>query len=172
MLYTPGLRLQTPTASDGRFSLAAASDPQAQRWLGWTGPAVIPERDRERFLSVPAGRGRVLTDIPGPQWLLVAIDLADGRLAGSILVDRDTGEVGGSLAPRFRGRGLGAALFAGAAEFAHRHLGIPGVTAGTEPGHAACIAALASAGFILAPGPETHTRPSGRVTLGSSGPSA
>jgi RimJ/RimL family protein N-acetyltransferase len=42
------------------------------------------------------------------------------------------GEIGGWLAPWYRGYGLGASLFAGAAEFAHYHLGIARVTAGTE----------------------------------------
>jgi RimJ/RimL family protein N-acetyltransferase len=163
VLHAPALRLETPTVGDFRIMLAAASDPQAQRVLGWTGREVVPERDREYLLALPQGRGRVLSGMPGPQCWLAAIDVADGRLAGAISVDRDTSEVGGWLAPRFRGRGLGTALFAGAAEFAHHHLGIPSVTAGTEAGNVACIAALASAGFFPTAGPDTHTLPNGRA---------
>ncbi len=95
--------------------------------------------------------------------VLVAVDPEDGRIAGGASYNEDTGEIGGSLAPRYRSRGLGTSLFAGAAELAHRHLGIASVTAGTEAGNVACIAALASAGFIPARGPALHTLPDGRV---------
>jgi RimJ/RimL family protein N-acetyltransferase len=163
VLHMPGLRLQTPTKRDARIMLAAASDPQAQRWLGWTGPAVIPQWDLEHQLARTAGRGRAFPRVLGPGRYLVAIDPAAGRVAGAFAVDGNTGEVGGWLAPRYRGRGLGSGLFAGAAEFAHQHLGIPSVTAGTEISNAACIAVLASAGFIPAAGPDTQTLPDGRV---------
>lgn len=162
VLHMPGLRLQTPMKRDVRIMYAAASDPQAQRWLGWTGPAVIPQRDLEHQLARTAGRGRAFPRVLGPVRYLVAIDPAAGRVAGAFGVDTDAGEVGGWLAPRYRGRGLGSGLFAGAAEFAHQHLGIPSVTAGTEISNAACIAALASAGFIPAAGPDTHILPDGR----------
>ena len=161
VLHMPGLRLQTPTKRDVRIMHAAGSDPQAQRWLGWPGP--IPQWDLEDQLARTAGRGRAFPRAPGPRWYLVAIDPAAGRVAGASGVDGDTGEVGGWLAPRYRGRGLGSGLFAGAAEFAHQHLGIPSVTAGTEISNAACIAALASAGFIPATGQGTQTLPDGRV---------
>jgi RimJ/RimL family protein N-acetyltransferase len=163
VLHMPGLRLQTPMKRDVRIMYAAASDPQAQRWLGWTGPAVIPQWELEHQLARTAGRGRAFPRVLGPGRYLVAIDPAPGRVAGAFAVDGNTGEVGGWLAPRYRGRGLGSGLFAGAAEFAHQHLGIPSVTAGTEISNAACIAALASAGFIRAAGPDTQTLPDGRV---------
>lgn len=94
---------------------------------------------------------------------LAAIDASGQRLVGSIDCNTDTGEVGGSLAPEFRGRGLGAALFAGAAEFAHHHLSIASIVAGTDPDNAACIGALTAAGFVPAAGPEAHELPNGRV---------
>src|SRR5690349_244156 len=111
VLHTQGLRLQTPTAQDMRIMLAAASDPQARRWLGLAGSVVIPERDVEQLLARPAGRGRALSRAPGPQSYLVAIDPAAGRVAGAIGVeaigvDGAAGEVGGWLAPRYRGHGL------------------------------------------------------------------
>lgn len=165
MLQTPALRLQSPTVSDVRIMLAAASDPQAQRWLGWPSRAVLPERVLERRLARPAARGLFLSRRyqSGPQSHLVAINLADGTVAGAIAVNRNTGEMGGWLAPRFRGRGLGAGLFAGATEFAHQHLGIHSVIAGTQSSHAACIAALAGAGFTPTAGPDVHTLPNRQV---------
>jgi RimJ/RimL family protein N-acetyltransferase len=163
VLHTPALRLQTPAWLDTRIVIAAGSDPQAQRWLGFPDRIVIPERERERLLALRAGKGPTLPPMSELRSCLVAIDPADGRLAGATEVNPDTGEVGGWLAPRFRGRGLGAGLFAGAAEFVHQHLGIPTVTAGTEPGNAACIAALASAGFTPTAGPDTHTLENGQV---------
>lgn len=164
VLHTPGLRLQTPTSLDLRIMSAAASDPQAQRWLGWKASSVIPERDLERLLASPGGEGhRVLSRILGRRGFLVAIDPSCGRVAGAARVDRETGEVGGWLAPRYRGHGLGSALFAGAAEFAHQHLGIPSVIAATETGNVPCIAALASAGFIPVAGPDSHSLPDGRT---------
>lgn len=111
VLHMPGLRLQTPMKRDVRIMYAAASDPQAQRWLGWTGPAVIPQRDLEHQLARTAGRGRAFPRVLGPVRYLVAIDPAAGRVAGAFGVDTDAGEVGGWLAPRYRGRGLGSGLF-------------------------------------------------------------
>lgn len=144
---------------------AAASDPLAQRWLGWRGRAVLPERDLERLLAMPAGQSAFPFPryLSGPENYLVAIDPADGTVAGAIGVSGHTGEIGGWLAPRFRGHGLGADLFTGAAEFAHQHLGVKSVTAGTESSNAACIAALVRAGFTPAAGPDVHTLPDGRA---------
>ena len=164
VLQVAGLRLQTPTTWDRPLMLAVASDPQAQRWLGWRPQDLVPERRRERLLAGKPGQGRPLPqrNEAGGQ-SLVAIDPEGGQLAGFLGCDWDTGEIGGCLAPGYRGRGLGVSLFAGAAQFAHQHLGIAAVTAGTETGNAACIAALGSAGFIPARGPSTRRLPNGRV---------
>lgn len=164
VLQMPGLRLQTPSVWDLPMMMAAASDPQAQRWLGWRPQDVVPERHRERLMAGKPRQSRAaLRSSESRVWWLVAVHPQDGRLAGAAAYDEDTGEVGGWLAPGSRGRGLGASLFAGAAELAHRHLGIASVIAGTEAGNVASNAALASAGFIPASGPATHTLPDGRV---------
>jgi RimJ/RimL family protein N-acetyltransferase len=143
---------------------AAASDPQAQHWLGWTGHFVQHARQWTGLLEMePREGGRLQRAADRRQMYLAAIDASGRRLAGAIMFDRDTGEIGGWLAPGFRGQGLGAALFAGAAEFAHHHLGVASVLAGTENENAACIRALTAAGFIPAAGPATHALENGRV---------
>jgi RimJ/RimL family protein N-acetyltransferase len=160
----PGLRLQTPSARDVLAMAAAASDPQAQHWLGWPDQLVRQARRWTGLLDVEPGKGSRHPGASDSQEVtLAAIDPSGQRLAGGISFTRETGEIGGWLAPGFRGLGLGAALFAGAAEFAHHHLGAASVLAGTEAENAACIGALSAAGFISAAGPEAHTLPNGRV---------
>jgi len=144
--------------------LAAASDPHAQRWLGWTDKAVTRARrwQEQGFLDVSPGRG-AKRHPKGEDWLLAAVDPLGERLVGGVSFHKKTGEIGGWLAPQFRGRGLGADLFAGVAEFAHQHLGVPSVIAGTETSNAACIGALSTAGFLPMDGPEKHVLADGRV---------
>jgi RimJ/RimL family protein N-acetyltransferase len=144
----PGLRLQSPAVGDHIGAQAGASDPEAQRWLEWPEESLVPASKREQFLSVRPGTGRLLPSRLAPGVIsLVAIDPASDRLAGMVAMNRETREIGGCLVPEYRSRGLGAALFAGAAELAHRHLGITTVHAGAHPGNAACIGALTVAGF-------------------------
>lgn len=161
VLETPRLRMQTQRAGDEELIRAAASDALAQRWLGWRADELMPERDAERILARPPGEGRPVL-LPDECWL-IAVERASGRFAGAVSVHRGTCEIGGHLAPRFRGCGLGSELFAGTARFAHQHLGMPVITAGTARGNVACVAALISAGFVSAPGAASHTLPDGRV---------
>jgi RimJ/RimL family protein N-acetyltransferase len=164
VLHMPGLRLQSPAVGDHNGALAGASDPEAQRWLEWPGESLVPAGKREHFLSVRPGTGLLVPFRLEPAIIsLVAIDPASDRLAGRVSVNWETREIGGWLVPEYRSRGLGAALFAAAAELAHRHLGITAVHAGAHPGNAACIGALTAAGFIPASGPETHVQPNGHV---------
>jgi RimJ/RimL family protein N-acetyltransferase len=165
VLGTPRLHLQTPTLLDLNMMTAAASDPEAQRWLGWPPDHLILEGYRERLLAARPGRGRPYRG-QDDDIMLIAIDRESGRLAGSVSVHGETGEVGGFLAPRFRSRGLGTELFAGAAALAHRHLGLASVRAGAEVTNSASIGALLSAGFVPTTGPEEHRLPDGRVIPG------
>jgi RimJ/RimL family protein N-acetyltransferase len=164
VVQMPGLRLQSPSVQDLRAMAAGASDPQAQRWLGWTDRKVQQARQWTGLLGAEPGQGRWLPRAPGSRVMyLAAVDPSGRRLAGWIAFDRERGEIDGWLAPGFRGRGLGAGLFAGAAEFGHHCLGTASVLAGTEAENAACIGALSAAGFVPAAGPETHELPNGRV---------
>jgi RimJ/RimL family protein N-acetyltransferase len=144
--------------------MAAASDLEAQRWLEWPAQSLVPAGKRVQYLSARPGAGPLLPSHLDPHVAsLVAIDPARGRLAGMVCLDRDTREIGGWLAPAYRGWGLGAALFGGGAELAHRHLGIATVHAGAHPDNAACVHALTAAGFRPVHGPRTHLQPNGHV---------
>lgn len=162
VLRTDRLRFQTPSFRDLKTMEAAASDPEAQRWLGWPPGGLVLDPYRERLLARPVGRGRPYRG--AEMVFLIAVDLASGRLAGAVgVTPGETYEVGGWLAPGFRGHGLGGELFGAVASFAHRHLGVTGVVAGTETVNVASARALLSAGFVPAPGPDTHRLPDGRV---------
>jgi RimJ/RimL family protein N-acetyltransferase len=162
-MRTERLRLQMPTMRDLKIMLAGASDPQAQRWLGWRADEVTDEDARERLLCLRAGEGTALPRAADGHWTLAAVEWATSRVAGGVGCESDGRDLGGWLAPQFRGHGLGRELFAGAAEFAHHHLGIASVHAGTEVTNAACIAALTSAGYVPADGPPSHELPDGRM---------
>jgi RimJ/RimL family protein N-acetyltransferase len=159
----PRLRFQTPTLVDLRMMAAAASDSQAQRWLGWPADQLILDPYRERLLALQPGWGRPVRTHTEPGPFLIAVDKACERLAGAIGFDRRRGEVGGWLSPSYRSRGFGTELFTGAVLFVHHHLGEHSVRAGTETTNIAAASALRSAGFQPTTGPSTHELPDGRV---------
>lgn len=163
MVHMERLRFQSPMKSDVRVMLAAASDAEAQRWLGWPKIVLIRESRRGFLLAKKPGQGRMRAPGRIGEFQMTAIDRATGLLAGGVGYEPENGEVGGWLAPQFRGRGLGAELFAGAAQFAHYHLGEEYVAAGTERTNVRCIRALLSAGFTPVSGPDTHLLQDGRV---------
>ncbi|RKN43789.1 GNAT family N-acetyltransferase [Streptomyces hoynatensis] len=175
-LRTERLLLATPhTVLDVVACMAAASDEEAQRWLGWDS-GTVPDPDiREALLRlrpgdpvsrrIPGGRRlRKAPYRPGPEphELLIAVRLDDGRYAGALRVDPATAELGGWLAPHARGRGMGTELFRAGALFGHAHLGLAVVRAGHEPANLASARALAGAGFAPDGGPPRHTLPNGR----------
>jgi RimJ/RimL family protein N-acetyltransferase len=94
---------------------------------------------------------------------LIAVDPASGRIAGAVTVTGEQHQIGGWLAPQFRGRGLGRELWLGAVTFAHYHLAMATVLAGTERTNAASVGALLSAGFVATTGPARHRLPDGRT---------
>lgn len=158
-LQTEQLVLTSPSVMDLRSAMAAASDAAAQRWLGWLPEDVLSGPHRRSLLLRQAGRGpKAVIDRP----VLIAIDRISGRLAGEVAFDLEQAEVGGWLAPEFRGRGLGRELFRAAATFAHQHLGLGVVRAVTERTNTACVGALCRAGFVATTGPETYRLPDGR----------
>jgi RimJ/RimL family protein N-acetyltransferase len=168
VIRTPGLVLRTATVADFRRIAAGGSDPQAQRWLGWTPESTVPEDERERLLAAPAGRGRRRFGLPGRcvETQLIAIDPERGTTAGAVSLNPLSDEVcemGGHLAPAYRGRGLGAELFTAGLALAHRHLHFTEVRAGAEPENMASVTSLWRAGLDPAPGPDTYRLSDGRV---------
>ncbi|MEU9345441.1 GNAT family protein [Streptomyces sp. NPDC048278] len=183
-LRTERLLLYTPeTTLDLAAAAAAASDPEAQRWLGW-GDIIVADADvRAALLRLRPGdigdtggtgappTSRLLQNLLARPFephvgdgaeVLVGVRLDDGRYAGCTMLHPDTGEIGGWLAPEARGLGLGAELFRAAAVLGHGHLGMRTVRAGHEPENTASGRALAKAGFVAADGPPRHTLPNGR----------
>ncbi|MBC6461785.1 GNAT family N-acetyltransferase [Actinomadura sp. HBU206391] len=160
--------LRTAGIEDMVVGHAAASDPEAQYWLGWRPEQICPAPVRAQCLeTIPredraAGRGKA-----GSHGFFAALDPGSGRLLGMVGInlaqDRERYEMGGWLAPDFRGRGLGAALFQAAVRLAHEHLGIVEVAAGTEQTNIASQRSLIAAGFVSGDGPDPHILPNGRV---------
>ncbi|NKZ07172.1 GNAT family N-acetyltransferase [Actinomadura latina] len=168
VILTPRLVFRSATRSDLRRIAATAGDPAAQRWLGWRPDAVLPPDERERLLAAPAGRGRGRFGLPSPriQTGLIAIDPDRGTAAGAVSLlplSAEVCELGGNLAPAYRGRGLGAELFTAGLVLAQRHLHFTEVRAGAEPENVASVRSLWRAGLDPVPGPETHRLPDGRV---------
>ncbi|MEU1407777.1 GNAT family protein [Streptomyces sp. NPDC005728] len=175
VLATERLLLFTPrTHLDVAAALAACADAEAQRWLGNHADLVAPDPGTRRALLErrPAGddgrRGprslaRPFTLGRDDPVFLVCVRRADLSYAGALQLEHSAGEIGGWLAPRCRGQGLGAELFRAGALLAHTHFGMTRVRAGAETGNTASRRALARAGFVPDEGPPRHTLPDGRV---------
>ncbi|MFC9927698.1 GNAT family N-acetyltransferase [Streptomyces sp. NPDC127190] len=168
LLFTPRHRLDVAAV------LAASADAEAQRWLGTRADQVLPDPAGRRSLLAwrPAGddgrrlpRQLAVPYVPDRSGalLLVCVRSSDLSYAGGLELDPDRGEMGGWLAPGFRGQGLGAELFGAGAVLAHTHAGLARIRAGAEPGNAASLGALVRAGFVPDTGPPRHTLPDGRV---------
>ncbi|MFC9078450.1 GNAT family N-acetyltransferase [Streptomyces sp. NPDC057062] len=157
-------------------ALAAGSDPEAQRWLGWDKHIMTDPKVREVYVQLRPGDTDSLRTYPAVQRLLrhpvepvpdqavalIGVRVDDGRYAGFAELEPDTGLIGGWLAPHARGLGLGVELFGAVASLAHTHLGLRTVRAGHEPANTASARALAGAGFVADDGPPRHTLRDGR----------
>lgn len=158
-LYTERLVLASPTRTDLVIATAAASDEDAQRWLGWEPASLIPEPRRSALLARRAGHGEQRPS----RSILVAIDRASRRLAGEFHLEPRRHELGGWLAPEFRGRGLAREMMAAGMEFGHHHLAIATLRAGTEPANRTTVTALTTASFTDTTGPPSHRLDDGRT---------
>lgn len=168
VVTTPRLALRSLTVADLPLAAAAASDPEAQRWLGWKREDLVAGEERDRLLSAPPGRGRARFGLPSrcvPTGML-AVDPENGLPAGILWLtpeSPDLCELGGYLAPSYRGRGLGAELFAAGLALAQGHLHFTEVRAGVQRENVRCARSLWRAGLDPASGPEKHVLPDGRV---------
>lgn len=90
---------------------------------------------------------RRLADAGGRIW----IGVVDGRPIGQVRVDRDAdarGEVGISVAPEARGRGLAGPLLRAGMERARTELGVTEFVALVRPENAVSLRLFGSAGFV------------------------
>lgn len=168
LVRTRSLILRTPTRRETRIATACGSDEEAQRWLGWEdGHVVGPEATRAALVATPA-EGKEFPNEPVlPHfWRLVAIDPRTLAIAGEVGITGVPGEppqVGGWLAPAYRGRGLGRELFAAGLALGHEHIGIKVLRAGAEASNTPSRRSLEAAGFHPIPGTPTHKLPNGRT---------
>ncbi|MER7838273.1 GNAT family protein [Streptomyces sp. NPDC096040] len=176
-LRTERLLIYTPeTALDIAAAACAASDPEAQRWLGWDRDIVTGTRLREAVLQLCPGDTDALRSSPVARRLLgepfephpdraevlIGVRVDDGRHARVTALEPGTAQIGGWLAPHALGLGLGTELFRAAVHLGHAHLGLRTVRAGHEPANTASARALAGAGLVTDDGPPRHTLPDGR----------
>lgn len=164
-IRTENLLLRTLMSWEYSLATAAAGDQEAQRWLGWRADQIVSPYERERLLAKRVRRVGAIwrwsfEPCPGD---MLAIDPVGRRYAGLVSIDLGRQEMGGWLAPGYRGRGLGTELFAAGARFGHQHLGLSDIWAGAEPANRASSRALVAAGFRPVEGPATHSLPNGRV---------
>lgn len=168
VVRTTSLVLRTPTQREVAIAMAAASDDEAQRWLGWRKALICPEIHRAALLSFPAdGIERPSQPVVDRPWRMVAIDADRLAVAGNVGFEPSPdglhSYIGGWLAPQYRGRGLGRELFSAALSLGHQHLGIEAIRAGAQDSNTASRKSLEAAGFTPVHGAPTFTLPNGRV---------
>lgn len=150
----------------------AASDPDAQRWLGWNDGDFSPAArtlDRRHLRRADEAGPRVVacqtlwlaavarsTYVGGVSLTPSAID-SGGRWR------KESTVIGAVVVPALRRQGFGTSLFARGAAHAHDALGVTDVLAGCEDGNDASALALRRAGYEQIDGPAQHTLPNGRV---------
>lgn len=151
-LATPRLFLRTATLADALPLVAAGSDPEAQRGLGWPAREVVPAWRRRhalrwRMAMRPFSDGAPAIPLPN---LFVALDRERPRLAGALGVSptgEDAGLAGGWLAPAYREGDLFGELVDAWRELAHRHLGLLEVRSAVALENAEGAEAVRHAGF-------------------------
>lgn len=171
VLRTENLYFRTPIAGDLLAAQAAAMDDDAQYRLGWTAEDRITPSEVARtdaLNTAPAVATRHQRARPMLPYGLVALTSNRDRYVGLVALkfDPNACELGGYLAPAFRGQSLGRELFDAGLELAHEHLGIGTVTAGYEIDNVAAARSLYSIGFVPFRDPDLHTLPNGRIVTG------
>jgi RimJ/RimL family protein N-acetyltransferase len=140
-----------------------AREPEAQRWLGWRPEDFIPLRPG--MMAWPIWQPQPMVPPEMSIMLFAGIHRVTNVMVGAVSIDRSGGraDVGGVVAGDHRGQGFGTEILRAACTVAHRHFGIPRLTAGCEAANVASRRWLTRSGFNAVPGPPTHTLPDGRV---------
>lgn len=177
-LRTARLLLYSPESwLDLAAALAAASDPDAQQWLGWEEERILGEEAREALLALRLGDTDALrssvrirrllarTMEPGPGTVpLIRVRTDDGRYAGATELDPASGQLSAWLASHARDQAFIVELVGAAAVLGHTHPGLRTVRVAYDPRHAETAPALTAARFVPADGPPRQTLPNGRET--------
>ncbi|MGI5323532.1 GNAT family N-acetyltransferase [Actinomadura nitritigenes] len=151
-LATPRLFLRTATLADALPLLAAGSDREAQRGLGWPARQIVPAWRRRRALRWrmamrPVSDGAPAVPLPN---LYVALDRERPRLAGALGISpigEDAGIAGGWMAPAYREGDLFGDLVDAWRELAHHHLGLLEVRSAVTPDNVEGVEAVRRTGF-------------------------
>ena len=178
-----GITLRCLRSGESRSYVTACTDPEARHWLGWPKGISV-----ERITGSRAGLDdrwvRTLSD-PGGDRLEFAVVGRGDEVVGfvgltrvpavlrrrtklAVLVDlipappAPDWQLGVVLLPPYRGQQIGRRAVRLMTEFAHRHLGMAGVTAGVEPANVASHRVLIVAGYVRVDGPAEHVLPDGR----------
>lgn len=170
------LEVELATITDFHRRLAAGADPEAQRWLGWDEETMRQARTAVAagFLTRARKPGR---PVAWPRtWSLITMSAGQDFVASAVIYrcgsrsDRarlrpgfPEWQVGLIVAPGWRGRGLGARLFALAASYAQGVLGLDTLGAGCDPANTPGVRALTRAGFVPRSGPVRRRLADGRV---------
>jgi RimJ/RimL family protein N-acetyltransferase len=140
-----------------------SSEPEAQRWLGWH--SLDLALTRTSMVAGPIWAPQPMIPPNVPLLLFAGIERVTTVMVGAVVIDRSDGraDVGGVVDKDYRGQGFGSEILQMVRGIAHRHFGIPRLTAGCESTNEASRRWLATSGFTTIQGPPTHTLPSGRV---------
>jgi RimJ/RimL family protein N-acetyltransferase len=157
------LDIVTSRVSDLARYTEAASEPEAQQWLGWR-PEELAQ-DELGLRADPLDGGQQVVRLSLDFLFFAGIERTTGDLVAGIQVYRandGSRAVGGTVSRPYRGKGYGREALAVVCELAHRHFGIARLTAGCEATNLASRAWLTSCGFRQTAGPATHVLPNGR----------
>jgi RimJ/RimL family protein N-acetyltransferase len=161
---SPRLWIVSGRESDLDSFTEFASEPQAQRWLGWRREHLRPTRvgPTAKPLDHPYGIFQ-----PGLGFLFfAAVNRQNMHVIAGFSIDASTPAghtVGGVVHHDYRHQGYGREALREVCTLAHRHFGIAQLHAVCESTNAASQRWLASCGFVAAEGPAIHTLPNGRL---------
>jgi aminoglycoside 6'-N-acetyltransferase len=143
-ISTDRLTLRAFTAADAPAFAAYRSDPAIARYQSWDIPFTVEQAEH-----LIAGQADLTGPAPG-EWLQIAVDRS-GTLVGDVAVnlseDRETAEVGCTLAADHQGHGYAREAMDALLAALFEAVGVHRVTAGIDPRNRASIRLFEQLGF-------------------------